>query len=168
MDAYEIRSAGPVLDLGGRYGFLAAELALDPALAADPAVTCDLSTVFLASALQLYRAHRRLLHGAYQFWLGNPADYEPPGGQQIIGLFGSLLDVDADERLQLLIRAHEALRAGGVVIVEQPSDPARGVADAELDRVLGKLGTLRRFAPHSFIELHATETQPGCVRVVAA
>ncbi len=168
LDAHEIAGPGPVVDLGGRYGLLGAELALDPCIGADPTVVCDSSTAFLASALAIYRAHRRDLHGRYLFSLHGPAEYVFENGHGIVGLFGSLLDVDPSQRPSLLMRCQAALRDGGLLIVEQPLDASSSMTDVELDQMMRPLGRLRVFAPHTFAELDCTRTQAGSVRVVSS
>lgn len=168
LDAHDVPQAGSVVDLGGRYGFLAAELALDRALGAGRALVCDYSTAFLAAALQIYRAHRSLLHGRYQFSMHSVGDYELPADQRVVGLFGTLVDVPPEERSRLLARCREALADGGLLIVEQLLDAKSGTTEMELDEMLRTLGTVRAFTPHSFVELDARQTQPGSVRVVSA
>ena len=167
LDAHGVDAAGPVVELGGRYGFLSGELALDRSLSAERVLLCDYSTAFLTSAVQIYRAHRSELNGRYLFALHKPDEYTLPSGQQLVGLFGSLLDVPVEHRSRFLGRCREALRPGGLLIVEQPLDPRSGTTEEELDETLRALGTMRVFAPHNFVELDAGQAHRGGVRVVS-
>ena len=167
--------ADSVLDVGGAYGYLVAELLLDPELGLSQGVVCDFDSAYLAGAGRLYRDLRASLQGRFFFSL-NPAQAFPfDRSFSVITFMSSLLYVPKDEREALIDRCWEHLEPGGILVIYEAlrSDPpvkddAIQFTAAELDSFLSRWGEVHRHSGTSIRPVTADEAAEHTIfRVVA-
>ena len=168
LAAHALAESGLTLDVGGRYGFTAAERVLDSSLGSFAAIACDGGLTSLVGAFAAYRANRSSLYDRFRFGLRGGGDSLPDRSFLAATILGTLGDVPIDRRPALLRRVFERLEPGGVLVVHQPLRPAGDMAEDDLDRMLGNLGAVRYFASDTFAELPARGAHRSTVRVVTA
>ena len=142
-----------MVDFGGGYGLLMAEMCLDLDINVELAVCRDISILNAALAARLYGDLRTELADNFRFSVGRSEDFD--FGEQsfhVINFIGSLLYSPEEERLGLLERCWEQLVPGGILVVhENLKNPAykadydKMFTREEIDRLLGRFGPIRRF-----------------------
>jgi demethylspheroidene O-methyltransferase len=145
-----------LLDVGGGNGaFLAAVAQKYPELRC---MLFDLPAVAEQASQRFHReglaARARAVGGSF---LGDPL----PGGADIISLVRILHDHNDDHVMTLLRAVHDALPAGGTLLIAEPLSGTRGgeaIADAYFAFYLLAMGSGR---PRSFERLQALLTQAG-------
>jgi SAM-dependent methyltransferase len=140
-----------LVDFGGGYGLLAAELALTQPSAVEVVVR-DPGTINLIFAEQLYRGFRSRLRNRFYFSLGKADDFEFDRSHSVISFVGSLVYIDRERREPILSRCWEALESGGILVVHENIKNASFKADyekmfvvEEIDSLLGRFGPIRRY-----------------------
>lgn len=168
------RSDLRVIDFGGGYGLLAAELCLDPEIDISEAVCRDYSPANFVFAAKMYRELRSQLRGRFSFSVGKSEEFEFDGQYHVMCFVGSLLYTPSEQRRAALQRAWEHLVPGGILVVHEnlkhesyKADYERMFTREEIDSLMGSLGVVRRFASTTIAEVSASDAQDKSVfRVV--
>jgi SAM-dependent methyltransferase len=141
-----------IVDVGGGYGLLAAELALDPALDVAHATCVDISPLNERLAARYYADMADELHGRFSFVRAAAQDYAFEGQFDTILGVGSLLYVPRERLKETMHRAWAALKPGGVLIVHENIKSPRYERDyqymftvEEIDALLSGYGEIVRY-----------------------
>ncbi len=142
-----------IIDMGGGYGLLAAELALDPTLEIKEAVCADISNVNGMLAARLYADMAEHLAGRLRFICKPAQELEFDGQYDVVSYVGSLLYVPKELLEEVVERAWQAVAPGGVLVVHENIKHKSFKADfdimftvGELDGLLEKYGDITRYA----------------------
>lgn len=161
-----------LLDVGGGYGALAAELLLDPGLNIAQAIVCDADpTQFFVSKV-LNREISKLASRLH-FKLAWTEEIKFPKSD-VICFIGSLLYVAAQGRQGVVECAWDSLERGGVLIVHEniktqslSNDNDLMFTVDEIDQLLGQFGSVRRYLSTATREVSAEQAgQKTVFRVV--
>lgn len=141
------------LDIGGGYGLLAAELALDGELNIAHAACADISNVNASLAARLYADFAKNLAGRFGFHCQPAEELAYHGEYDAISFVGSLLYVPKDQLRRTVEQAWTAIAPGGVLIVHENIKHPRFTNDynimftvEEIDELLGQYGEIHRYA----------------------
>lgn len=146
------RSDLRVVDIGGGYGLLSWELMLSAPERIEKVVNVDISAFNLLLSCLLYCDLRGLAKSNYQFCLSSAEEFGFSEDYDAVLFMGSLLYVKKNRLHDTLVRAYEALRPGGLVIVYEniKTDPSHKDSGymftvKDLDSALGQFGIIARF-----------------------
>lgn len=153
------------IDMGGGYGLLAAELALDPKLKLACSVCTDISDLNARLAAGLYADLSPQLAGRFSFACQSAQDYVYDDSFDVVSFVGSLLYVPKDQLDATLARAWDAVAPGGVLIVHENIKHPRFERDYdlmftvdEIDNLLGQFGEIHRYASQYTQQLTKQQT----------
>lgn len=142
-----------IIDMGGGYGLLAAELALDPTLNGANATCTDISDLNARLAAKLYADLGDHIAGRFTFVCQPAQEFEFEGSYDAISFVGSLLYVPKDRLQATIERAWNAVAPGGVLIVHENIKHPRFTRDyevmftvEEIDNLLECFGEIHRYA----------------------
>lgn len=154
-----------MIDFGGGYGLLMAELLLDAETPVERGVVRDTSVGNLAFATVMYRQLRVMLRDRFFFSLGSSQEFRFDDSYDVVSFVGSLLYVPKDDLADVVRRCWDAIRPGGLFIVHENIKHPKFVADfdvmftvEEIDRLLGGCGEIRRYMSTTIKELDAKAT----------
>jgi len=154
------RSPSHLIDFGGGYGLLAAEMCLNKALGLSSGFVRDIAPLNFLLAGTMYRNLRERLRDRFRFSLGAAEDLDLPGRFSVISFVGSLLYVPTGQRAPTLARCWESLEPGGIIIVHENIKNPAFKADynvmftvEELDGLLTRFGPIRRYMSTSAREI---------------
>jgi predicted O-methyltransferase YrrM len=163
-----------IVDIGGAFGYLAAELVLDDELDVRRGTTVEFEPTYAAGALRMYRALAPL-RGRLQMALGRAEHHDFAAPATVVTMMSSLLYVPREHRRTVLDRSWDALESGGLLVIYEVlradppmTDDAVQYTAAELDAELGRYGTVVRLGATTLQEQSAAEAGEATVfRVVA-
>lgn len=149
------RSELRLIDHGGGYGLLAADLLLHRELNLAIAVNCDINPYNLVFARRLLSYFSQELSDRFLARRSAAEDFEYDEPYDIVSFINVLLYVPRDRTRDTLDRAWKALRPGGLLVLwenyKSPAFKTRGVdydkmfSDEELDGLLASYGNVRYF-----------------------
>ena len=150
-----------LVDVGGGYGLLGAELLLDDACGVQHSTTVDISPLNQTFAGVMGTTLALPAGRSTEFVLSGGETYAwPAGGVDAISYVGSLLYVPKPLRADCVARAFAALEPGGVLIVHENIKAPSYKTDydlmfepAELDALLATHGTIRYFSSTALQQL---------------
>jgi 2-polyprenyl-3-methyl-5-hydroxy-6-metoxy-1,4-benzoquinol methylase len=155
-DRHDLR----LIDFGGGYGLLMAELLLDPELSVRDVVVQDIQEQNRVSALQIFSRHAAQLEGRFRFAKGRAEDFVFTQSFDVISFLQILLYVPREQQPLLLRRCWDALNPGGVLIVQENLRSPQYVRDMkyqfdsiELDQLMGEFGEIRRYLSNARKEI---------------
>lgn len=148
-----------LLDIGGGFGALAAELLLNGRATYAKAVVRDYAPLHLALAMKLHADLREPLAGRFFFSPGEAHSYRYTEPYEAVALVGVLLYL-RPHLDRILAAAWQALAPGGVLLVHENIKAPSFKADydkmfeaAELDAVLARFGRVGYHDPDSRLPL---------------
>ena len=141
-----------LVDIGGGFGALAAELLLTPEAGIASALVRDIAVQNVALARSLYLGLHGDLAGRFRFSLGSAETFGFGEGFDVISYIGSLLYVPKDRLHDTLTATWAGLRPGGILVVHEnikaPAfhrDYAVMFEPEELDGLLGAFGPVSHY-----------------------
>jgi hypothetical protein len=164
--------SGPqeVVDIGGAFGFLAAELLLDDGLDVRAALNVEYDANYADGALRMYRALGPELRGRLGMALDRAEAHEFGSPVTCVTMMSSLLYVPKERRRHLLDKSWDALVSGGLLIVYEVlrSDPpakddAIQYTASTIDAELGRYGPVVRLGATTLRELSVDEAGEATV-----
>lgn len=108
-----------LIDHGAGPGLLTGELLLNKELNIAKAVNSDICLINMVLARRMFAHFRDELDGRFFFNLGKSEEYDYKDSYNIVIFIGSLLYVSKDKVLNTLVRAWEAIRPGGILVVQE-------------------------------------------------
>ena len=176
---FAIQDYGPegpqsVLDLGGAFGFLAAELVLDEGLDVRRAMTVEFEATYAAGAIRMYRALAPQLRGNLRMALGRAERHDFSEPATVVTMMSSLLYVPREHRRTVLDGSWDSLQSGGILVIYEVlradppmKDDAIQYTAAELDAELERYGPVIRLGATTMREMSAEQAGEATVfRVV--
>jgi SAM-dependent methyltransferase len=157
-----------VIDMGGGPGFLGFELALDPELNVHSVTALDINRVNVAIGHLVGNAMAQL-RGRFDFVQASIDSFAFGRSYDVVMFIGVLCVIPAAGIGSSLRRAWQALRAGGLLIVQENMRAPGSAAGSpyvfspdELDALLNEFGEVRYFHVHraSAISKHAAGCDP--------
>lgn len=146
------RASPALIDFGGGYGLLMAEMALDPEFKVRKVVVQDIQEQNRVMALHLFSQFDERLDGRFFFSSGRAEAFRFTEAFDMISFVGSLLYVPKDLRLGLLERCWDALMPGGVLVIHENIQAPSYTRDFEymfqvdeLDELMGRFGAIQRY-----------------------
>jgi hypothetical protein len=141
------------IDMGGGYGLLAAELALDEDLGVARSVCTDISDLNARLAARMYADLVPALAGRFLFELGPAQTYVFDRSYDVVSYVGSLLYVPKNLLQATIERAWNAVAPGGILVVHENIKNPSYTRDYdvmfltdEIDALMGRFGEVNRFA----------------------
>lgn len=169
------RDAVDVVDLGGGGGFVGVELLLSEPRVRS-VVNCDPAAASRIQSAHLMAWFQPRIEGRYRLVPIAAEAYRFDEPSDVVCAFASLLYVARNELGELLARAWESLRPGGILVVHEnirrrcfagKEYYPRMFTAEELDRYLGVLGEVRRYRSSDFAPIDAADAGEATVfRVV--
>lgn len=149
-----------IIDFGGGYGLLVAELLMDKDLNVDLGVVRDYSPSNMVFSAMLYRHLRDILRDKFYFSLGKSEEFEFDKKFNLITFVGSLLYVAKDKQANTLRKCWDSLLPGGLLVIHENIKNPSYKADYELmftvdgiDSALSEFGEIRYFMSTNIKEL---------------
>lgn len=148
------------VDLGGAYGLHAAEVLMDPSQAVTHVTIVDSNLENTVLSRLVHEVLPAACAGGFEFIESAAESYQYRASPDVVSLIGSLLYFDPTAQTRVLDNAWDALAGGGLLIVHENIKHERFVRDYskmftadELDRMLGRYGTVRYFSSKTVREL---------------
>ncbi len=108
-----------IIDHGGGYGLLMVELLLNKNLNIKKAITSDVNVINWLLAANLFERFKEMISERFKFHLGPMESYDYDDSYDVITFISSLYLIPKNKVQKTLEKAWEALKPGGLLVVQE-------------------------------------------------